>query len=339
MAKKHKNYLKFLLPVILIVILAIAFWISYKGETIAGQATGTTLSLQSVYECKSAANGVLIKNPTKLSPRVLKENYCQDSSKALKYSCEGPKKYKSSELACTGDRWCKDGQCRSCPAGQALCGSRCVNLQDDNNNCGACGTRCDAELDCFKGLCAEEKKIFLCNIDWWPTEGGFDANPIRSEDIEQLTTAVQTKVLSNVYNGKRYYPVFEVVTPSGPGLPLPNYEGTPEPWDMVWSDRYEEAIWAIPVCGASEVIAGNDYFVYIDPRSREVTNNINGVISNIIYNYHNFNLGAPSSEDASDGAFPRLYLMYYFPVPDAGFQKEVDYLSDVILNLAQKTES
>lgn len=40
-----------------------------------------------------------------------------------------------------------------CSSGQTLCGSSCVNLQTDNNNCGACGAKCSSGQSCSAGVC------------------------------------------------------------------------------------------------------------------------------------------------------------------------------------------
>lgn len=43
---------------------------------------------------------------------------------------------------------------KRCPAGQKRCGNRCVNLQTDPANCGACGNACGAGQTCTAGACA-----------------------------------------------------------------------------------------------------------------------------------------------------------------------------------------
>ncbi|MEZ4411031.1 MAG: MXAN_6577-like cysteine-rich protein, partial [Polyangiales bacterium] len=42
----------------------------------------------------------------------------------------------------------------ACPAGQTACGSACVNIRADDNNCGACGTVCSGGESCMSGACA-----------------------------------------------------------------------------------------------------------------------------------------------------------------------------------------
>jgi len=52
---------------------------------------------------------------------------------------------------------CSSSACRapSCRAPEVACGTRCVDLRDDNRNCGACGTSCDpGETRCCRGVCA-----------------------------------------------------------------------------------------------------------------------------------------------------------------------------------------
>ncbi|MEI8258916.1 MAG: hypothetical protein WCJ30_24875 [Deltaproteobacteria bacterium] len=46
------------------------------------------------------------------------------------------------------------GDATSCPAGVTLCGSTCVDLRVDRNNCGACGAVCGAGQTCSSGSCA-----------------------------------------------------------------------------------------------------------------------------------------------------------------------------------------
>jgi hypothetical protein len=41
----------------------------------------------------------------------------------------------------------------ACAKGLTLCGSRCVDLTADANNCGACGNACDGAAECSKAKC------------------------------------------------------------------------------------------------------------------------------------------------------------------------------------------
>ena len=61
--------------------------------------------------------------------------------------------------ACTSAAQCSSGTCTGgvcvsgCPVGQLMCGTVCVNEQTDQNNCGACGTVCNAGTTCTSGVC------------------------------------------------------------------------------------------------------------------------------------------------------------------------------------------
>ncbi|MBL8679311.1 MAG: hypothetical protein JNK05_09110 [Myxococcales bacterium] len=53
-----------------------------------------------------------------------------------------------------GSATCSAGTCGgTCPAGQTLCGTSCINTQSDNMNCGACGTVCAGGMVCSAGRC------------------------------------------------------------------------------------------------------------------------------------------------------------------------------------------
>ncbi len=49
-------------------------------------------------------------------------------------------------VACGGD---------SCPAGQASCGGSCIDLMEDDANCGACGAACTGAQHCAAGACRD----------------------------------------------------------------------------------------------------------------------------------------------------------------------------------------
>ncbi|HSG44972.1 MAG TPA: MopE-related protein, partial [Anaerolineales bacterium] len=68
---------------------------------------------------------------------------------------------------CSDNGVCANGNCQcmpgwsgpdcsvpECSAGQSLCGGVCVDLQTDDNNCGACGNTCQPGVTaCFNGVC------------------------------------------------------------------------------------------------------------------------------------------------------------------------------------------
>ena len=56
----------------------------------------------------------------------------------------------------------KTGAGISCPSGQILCGSSCVNPNTDNANCGACGVACGTGKTCTSGVCAANPTHFEC---------------------------------------------------------------------------------------------------------------------------------------------------------------------------------
>lgn len=55
----------------------------------------------------------------------------------------------------------------TCPAGQKLCGDRCVDVSVDRANCGACGTTCESGAVCSEGACAA-----TCATGFTKCEGG-----------------------------------------------------------------------------------------------------------------------------------------------------------------------
>lgn len=69
---------------------------------------------------------------------------------------------------CEGDADCALGACvlGICQAidcqGLALCRKRCVDIQSDRQNCGACGALCRGETQCLKGRCLCPTSRMLC---------------------------------------------------------------------------------------------------------------------------------------------------------------------------------
>lgn len=61
-----------------------------------------------------------------------------------------------------------------CATSQSLCSGACVDLQNDNANCGACGVACPAGLTCANGSCCPAPTILCGNACLDPTED--DAN-------------------------------------------------------------------------------------------------------------------------------------------------------------------
>jgi protein-tyrosine-phosphatase len=57
---------------------------------------------------------------------------------------------------CAGDGGCL------CPAGQVVCGDRCVDVATDVANCGGCGLACGTLEKCTAGACACEPSATRC---------------------------------------------------------------------------------------------------------------------------------------------------------------------------------
>jgi len=61
---------------------------------------------------------------------------------------------------CSGETSvCNDGACvAQCSEGKELCGTSCIDTQTDNDNCGACGTKCKSGTVCKDGACSCKPK-------------------------------------------------------------------------------------------------------------------------------------------------------------------------------------
>ncbi|MBR4984332.1 MAG: hypothetical protein IKY83_01150 [Proteobacteria bacterium] len=52
------------------------------------------------------------------------------------------------------DAQCVDGECRfTCKEGMASCGGNCINIKEDDENCGYCGNKCEGNAQCINGFC------------------------------------------------------------------------------------------------------------------------------------------------------------------------------------------
>ena len=56
--------------------------------------------------------------------------------------------------------------------GYGICGGVCVDLVNDNNNCGQCGIACPADLDCIDGLCGGFSCRVLQDVHFIGPNGG-----------------------------------------------------------------------------------------------------------------------------------------------------------------------
>ena len=58
----------------------------------------------------------------------------------------------ANNCATSGMQCQEDGSC-VCPPGQNTCSGKCVDLQGDKQNCGACGNSCPMDKTCQNGAC------------------------------------------------------------------------------------------------------------------------------------------------------------------------------------------
>ncbi len=79
---------------------------------------------------------------------------CGIGSNCQNGQCKAVTKPCQSNAECPTGQVCQNGQCQaSCQAGQTLCGSLCVDLQTNNDHCGACGQKCGIGAGCKAGSC------------------------------------------------------------------------------------------------------------------------------------------------------------------------------------------
>ncbi len=65
---------------------------------------------------------------------------------------KGKRKGKGGKGGIGSGEWC--GSTSDCPTGETCCSATCVDLQTDNDNCGACGTACEGQSPtCVAGQC------------------------------------------------------------------------------------------------------------------------------------------------------------------------------------------
>jgi hypothetical protein len=81
---------------------------------------------------------------------------CEGDCRACEASSQWRCSDRPDDSACAGKQICRAGRCvpptPTCPVGRVLCGSGCIDLRSDADNCATCGHRCESHL-CEKGLC------------------------------------------------------------------------------------------------------------------------------------------------------------------------------------------
>lgn len=64
---------------------------------------------------------------------------------------------RGAEVGCDSLQACTDGACACAP--ENLCGGECVDVMNDRDNCGTCGTACEVTEACLNGLCCEANNL------------------------------------------------------------------------------------------------------------------------------------------------------------------------------------
>ena len=113
-----------------------------------------------------------VARPPAHAQAVCKEGKWQYSCEAGFRSCDD--RCIAKEQCCTvldcpavaegnGTPVCESGSCGvHCAQGRSLCQDSCLNLQDDFNNCGACGRVCGQNEYCAAGDCHPNLSVALC---------------------------------------------------------------------------------------------------------------------------------------------------------------------------------
>jgi hypothetical protein len=103
------------------------------------------------------------------------DNACGDGERCVQGECQrcpadqircGDECVPYSEMHCGGcgemcphGEWCDVSgppRCVPCPQGQTGCDGRCVNVLNDNSNCGRCWNTCRAGSNCVDGRCSDQ---------------------------------------------------------------------------------------------------------------------------------------------------------------------------------------
>jgi hypothetical protein len=120
------------------------------GFSVVGQATGRSLGLR-----MDSDNGWL------LTVYGVAERNLRDCKGQIAGMLIGPESGDLGDWRATLTRETTGGttggttgtEAGACPVGQTRCSGKCVDLQTDPNNCGACGNACGAGEPCADGIC------------------------------------------------------------------------------------------------------------------------------------------------------------------------------------------
>lgn len=78
------------------------------------------------------------------------------------------------------DRYQRVQSPQGCKDGSACCDGRCIDVDKDENNCGACGQKCGADLKCFMGKCIARtcRNEVVVSV---PARSGWQEVPVNSQ--------------------------------------------------------------------------------------------------------------------------------------------------------------